>query len=160
MENGNYDLIVAGSGAGGMAAALTAAGRGLSVCLLEKGSEIGGGTATSYGSLWAPQNALAAQAGLADSLEDGLAYARYVAGGAEIPESLETHVRAAPRAVAKAQPRVGHAKGSASAPPPSDRREVMRGSGGEVKVETLRSFKFFFSDCSDERFPPCAMRAS
>ncbi len=99
MEDTHFDLIVAGSGAGGMAAALTAAGRGLSVCLLEKGNEIGGGTATSYGSLWAPQNALAAQAGLADSLEDGLDYARYVAGGAEIPESLETHVRAAPRAV-------------------------------------------------------------
>ncbi len=99
METSEFDLVVAGSGAGGMAAALTAAGRGLSVCLLEKGSEIGGGTATSYGSLWAPANSVAAAVGLPDSLADGLAYARYVAGGAELAESLETHVRAAPQAV-------------------------------------------------------------
>lgn len=94
-----FDLIVAGSGAGGLAAALVGAGRGLSVCVLEKGKLLGGGTATSYGTLWAPANAVARSAGLDDSLEAGLAYAQYVAGGAAIPELLETHVRAAPLAV-------------------------------------------------------------
>ncbi len=94
-----FDLIVAGSGAGGLAAALTAAGRGLKVCVLEKGAQIGGGTATSYGTLWAPANSLAREAGLADSIEAGLAYARYVAGDAAFDDLLQTHVRAAPRAV-------------------------------------------------------------
>ena len=93
------DFVVVGSGAGGLSAALTAAGRGLSVCLLEKSGEIGGGTATSYGSMWAPANPVAARAGLADSIEDGLAYARYVAGGVELAEHLEVHVRTAPRVV-------------------------------------------------------------
>jgi 3-oxosteroid 1-dehydrogenase len=94
-----FDWIVAGSGAGGLTGALVAAGRGLSVCVLEKGRQIGGGTATSYGTLWAPANVIAQQAGLDDSIEAGLAYARYVAGDAAIDELLETHVRAAPRAV-------------------------------------------------------------
>lgn len=95
----DFDLIVAGSGAGGLAAALVAAGRGLKVCVLEKGAQIGGGTATSYGTLWAPANSLAREAGLEDSVEAGLAYARYVAGDAALDDLLQTHVQAAPRAV-------------------------------------------------------------
>ena len=98
-ESSEFDLIVAGSGAGGLAAALTAAGRGLSVCVLEKGEQIGGGTATSYGTMWAPANSLAREQGLEDSVEAGLAYARYVAGGAEIDELLQRHVRAGAPAI-------------------------------------------------------------
>ncbi len=98
-DSDEYDLIVAGTGAGGLASALVAAGRGLTVCVLEKGAQIGGGTATSYGTLWAPANSIAREAGLDDSVEEGLAYARYVAGDAALDDLLETHVRAAPRAV-------------------------------------------------------------
>lgn len=94
-----FDVIVAGSGAGGLAAALVAAGRGLSVCVLEKGTHIGGGTATSYGTMWAPANSLAREQGLDDSVEAGLSYARYVAGGAALDDLLETHVRASAYAV-------------------------------------------------------------
>ena len=94
-----FDLVVAGTGAAGLAAALTAAGRGLSVCLLEKGRQIGGGTATSYGTLWVPDNALAREAGLPDSFAQGLAYAQHSAGGAGLAASLETYVREAPRAL-------------------------------------------------------------
>lgn len=98
-EKSEFDVIVAGSGAGGLTAALVAAGRGLSVCILEKGAQIGGGTATSYGTMWAPANSLARDLGLEDTVEAGLSYARYVAGGAAIDDLLETHVRASAKAV-------------------------------------------------------------
>ena len=98
-----FDIIVVGSGAGGCAAALTAAGRKLSTCLFEKAGALGGGTAASYGSMWIPNNPLAAEAGLEDSFEEALAYASFVAGGTALPENLETYVREGARAVARFQ---------------------------------------------------------
>ena len=47
------DLLVVGSGTG-MAAALAAAERGLSVLIVEKSSYVGGSTARSGGALWLP----------------------------------------------------------------------------------------------------------
>ena len=51
------DALVVGSGAGGMAAALTAREEGLDVLLVEKTDRIGGSTAISGGALWIPLNA-------------------------------------------------------------------------------------------------------
>ena len=42
-----HDVVVIGSGAGGMSAAITAAKNGLDVVLLEKSEYIGGSTAVS-----------------------------------------------------------------------------------------------------------------
>jgi hypothetical protein len=49
-----FDVVVLGAGAGGMAAALFAALRGLSVIVVEKASTIGGTTAISAGTAWIP----------------------------------------------------------------------------------------------------------
>ena len=98
-----FDIIVVGSGAGGCAAALTAAGRKLSTRLIEKAEVLGGGTAASYGSMWIPTNPLAAEAELEDSFEEAFAYATFVAGGTALPENLETYVREGARAVARFQ---------------------------------------------------------
>lgn len=61
------DVLVAGSGAGGMAAAVTARRHGLDVLVAEKEPWFGGTTALSGGWLWVPGNrhgaALGAQAG-------------------------------------------------------------------------------------------------
>lgn len=98
-----FDIVVVGSGAGGCAAALTAAGRKLSTLLIEKASTLGGGTAASYGSMWIPNNQIAAQLGLEDSFEEAMSYARFVAGGTALPENLESYVREGARALARFQ---------------------------------------------------------
>jgi 3-oxosteroid 1-dehydrogenase len=76
-----FDVVVAGSGAAGLTAALTAASRGLSVMVAEKADRFGGSTARSGGGLWVPGNAVLRRARVADSPEQARRYLAYVAGG-------------------------------------------------------------------------------
>ncbi len=102
-EAESYDVVVAGSGAAGLAAALTAAAGGLSVLVAEKSDRIGGTSAMSGAGTWIPANRHAREAGLADSQDDALAYLRAV-----LPEAwwraeetrLRAFVAAAPEALA------------------------------------------------------------
>ena len=74
------DVLVIGSGAGGLAAAVTAAKLGLKVIVAEKAPVFGGTTARSGGYLWIPCNPVSARAGAADSREEARAYLRSEAG--------------------------------------------------------------------------------
>lgn len=74
------DLLVVGSGAGGMAAALTARLAGLEVILVEKEPVLGGTTARSGGWLWIPCSPQARAAGIADSVEAARTYLQHEAG--------------------------------------------------------------------------------
>lgn len=76
----SFDLIVAGAGAGGMTAALTAAHMGLKVVLCEATAQVGGTTATSAGTLWLPGNEHGRQAGFGDTAEDGERYLEAIGG--------------------------------------------------------------------------------
>ena len=58
------DLLVIGSGASGLSAAVTAAHHGLTVVLVEKAPVFGGATAWSGGWMWVPGNPLARRAGI------------------------------------------------------------------------------------------------
>ncbi|MCV2894307.1 FAD-dependent oxidoreductase [Lentibacter sp. XHP0401] len=69
-----YDLIVVGSGAAGMAAALTASIGGLSVAIFEKDKQFGGSTAVSGGAIWVPNNPLMRAAGMDDDAEAAMQY--------------------------------------------------------------------------------------
>jgi 3-oxosteroid 1-dehydrogenase len=82
MDGWNYefDLLVAGSGAGGMVAALVAKQKGLDSVVLEKTEYYGGSTALSGGGLWIPDNYLMAGAGIHDSLEDARIYMNNTVG--------------------------------------------------------------------------------
>lgn len=56
MKRIECDVLVAGSGAGGLSAAITARKRGLEVMVVEKEAVFGGSTAFSGGVLWIPGN--------------------------------------------------------------------------------------------------------
>ena len=56
MTGQEYDVVVVGSGAAGMVAALTAAHQGLSTVVVEKAPHYGGSTARSGGGVWIPNN--------------------------------------------------------------------------------------------------------
>ena len=70
------DVLVAGSGAGGLACAVVAAFHGLSVVVAEKEPVFGGTTAWSGGWLWIPRNPLARRAGIIEEADEPLAYLR------------------------------------------------------------------------------------
>ncbi len=76
MKN-EYDVIVLGAGAGGMAAASVAAAEGLSVILIEKSQFVGGTTAVSGGMVWIPMNSKMAQSGMPDSTVQARLYLQH-----------------------------------------------------------------------------------
>ena len=77
-----FDFVVAGSGAAGLTAALTAAVNGLSTLVIEKTEFFGGSTARSGGGVWVPRNSVLRKAGIPDTTEEASAYLAHVAGEA------------------------------------------------------------------------------
>lgn len=93
------DVLVAGSGAGGLAAAVTARKAGLEVIVAEKEPWFGGTTALSGGWLWIPNHPMQKAIGVADSMEDAATYLLHEAGEKYDPERVEAFLTAGPRMV-------------------------------------------------------------
>jgi len=84
----SVDLLIAGSGGGGMTAALAALDSGIETLVIEKQALVGGSTGLSGGMVWLPDNPLMRADGIADSHEDGMAYFDDVVGDIGEPSSL------------------------------------------------------------------------
>lgn len=88
------DVLVVGSGGGGLCGAYTAAREGLTVALIEASDRFGGTTAYSAGGgMWYPANPVYQREGLDDTVEDALEYYRAVVGDRTPAELQETYVR-------------------------------------------------------------------
>jgi len=91
------DLLVVGSGASGLTAALVAADAGAKVLIIEKGHLFGGTSATSGGTIWIPNNHLIAPAGGEDSSEDARRYITALAGEYSSAERIDAFIEHAPK---------------------------------------------------------------
>ena len=80
MDAFDTDVVVVGSGAAGLTAAIVAAVQGLRVTVLEKTAFVGGTSAISGGVAWVPANHLMAAAGRQDSVEEAQRYIESVLG--------------------------------------------------------------------------------
>jgi 3-oxosteroid 1-dehydrogenase len=83
----SVDLLIVGSGGGGMVAALATLDAGHEPLVIEKQDLVGGSTGLSGGMVWLPNNPLMRRDGIADSHEGGLAYLADVVGDIGAPSS-------------------------------------------------------------------------
>ncbi|WP_207101932.1 FAD-dependent oxidoreductase [Paracoccus shandongensis] len=93
------DVLVVGSGASGLAAAVTAAHFGLRVVLAEKAPVFGGTSAWSGGWLWIPHNPLARQAGINEAPEGPRTYLRHELGNRASDPRIEVFLQNGPEMV-------------------------------------------------------------
>lgn len=99
-ETVECDVLVVGSGAGGLAAAVCAAARGLSVIVAEKDVYVGGTTALSGGFMWVPNNPVSRRDGIQDSTDAVRAYLRHEAGNHYNAANVDAFLEAGPEAIA------------------------------------------------------------
>lgn len=92
MANDAYDLVVLGSGAAGLTAALTAAEHGAKVLVIEKGEKLGGTSAWSGGQIWIPCNPHQKEYGKEDSREKALTYLASMSNGLIEPDMAEAYI--------------------------------------------------------------------
>ncbi|MFF2556902.1 3-oxosteroid 1-dehydrogenase [Nocardia sp. NPDC058058] len=99
MRTEAFDLVVVGSGAAGMAAALTAAHHGLSAIILEKAAHWGGSTARSGGGVWIPGNSVLRRQAPADDIESARTYLKSITGEYGEAERIDTYIDRGPEAL-------------------------------------------------------------
>ncbi|GAA4473657.1 3-oxosteroid 1-dehydrogenase [Rhodococcus olei] len=93
------DLVVVGSGAAGMAAAITAARNGLSVVIVEKSEYWGGSSARSGGGVWIPGNSVLRRQAPDDDLESARTYLTSIVGEDADGDRIDTYIDRGPEAL-------------------------------------------------------------
>ncbi len=100
-----FDVVVVGSGAAGMTAALTAAHHGLRTVVVEKADNFGGSTARSGGGLWIPNNHVLTEAGITDTAQAASEYLAHVVGDAVSAERQRAFLDNGPKMLSFVLPR-------------------------------------------------------
>ncbi|OBF49243.1 3-ketosteroid-delta-1-dehydrogenase [Mycolicibacterium monacense] len=93
----HVDVLVVGSGGGGMTAALTAHSCGLDTLVVEKAAHFGGSTALSGGGIWVPGAPSQRKAGYTPDPDAVFGYLKQITGGLVSDARLRTYVDAAPQ---------------------------------------------------------------
>ena len=92
-----YDVVVVGSGAAALLAAVRVADAGADVLVIEKENRFGGNSAMSGGGIWVPNNSGMASIHIADSPEDAFAYLRAVIPDDQISDAtIQAYLQTAP----------------------------------------------------------------
>ncbi|MBI5341146.1 MAG: FAD-binding protein [Mycolicibacterium rufum] len=91
------DVLIVGSGGGGMTAALTADAAGLDTLVVEKSPRFGGSTALSGGGIWVPGAPSQRRAGHVPDPDEVFLYLKEITGGLVSDARLRTYVDAAPQ---------------------------------------------------------------
>lgn len=100
LPDAEFDLVVVGAGAGGMAAALFAALRGLKVLLVERTAHVGGTSALSGGTTWIPMSRHAAAVAPQDSLAAAERFLDSVVGNRSAASLRRAFLASGPEAIA------------------------------------------------------------
>jgi 3-oxosteroid 1-dehydrogenase len=91
------DVLIVGSGGGGMTAALTAQAAGLDALVIEKSSHFGGSTALSGGGIWVPGAPAQRRAGYTPSPEGVMEYLKRITDGLVSEARIRQYVETAPQ---------------------------------------------------------------
>lgn len=94
-----YDVIIVGSGAGAMTAAITAHDAGLDVVVIEKSDKFGGTSALSGGGIWIPNNHFFKRKGGKDSLALAREYLQAATRGEVSDARIEAYLNKAPEMI-------------------------------------------------------------
>jgi 3-oxosteroid 1-dehydrogenase len=90
--NHTTDILVIGSGGGGMTAAITSKDQGSDVLIIEKGDLYGGSTSLSGGAIWVPNNIHMKKAGMPDSTDEALRYLKTITESKIADDRLQTYI--------------------------------------------------------------------
>ncbi|MEV5835429.1 FAD-binding protein [Nocardia sp. NPDC052112] len=90
------DILVAGSGAGGMVGAIAAHDAGLSALVVEKSAEFGGSTGLSGGGIWIPDNPVLRRLGRGDDRTEVRKYLQAIIGDRVPAANLDAYAYRGP----------------------------------------------------------------
>src|SRR5687768_3044724 len=95
----DYDVVVLGTGAAGLTAAISAHASGASVAVFEKADEVGGTGAWSGGLVWIPNTPHMAELEIPDSRAEALQYLMSMSHGLIEEHLAEAYVDSGPEMV-------------------------------------------------------------